>query len=255
MLFGQHSRITQKWLYFLLLPLILVACEQFGRRVEVKGGKNDILTLQPGYTALVIDGATSLESIAEAADMLRTQRNVDLRVLRYQKDASDEITDLEIDVKCPNGSLWGSWDKSDWKKNRAILTIQKDLNGESVYWIGTAPISNTKNLKTLKLANMPPLKKGQVLFRSNCASCHHPLQDMTAPALAGVTNRHSKTWIRNFVRHSAQLIAAGDTAAAGLYNRWGKIPMTRFPHLKDYEIDDIFNYVDFYAKTENNPVP
>jgi mono/diheme cytochrome c family protein len=86
---------------------------------------------------------------------------------------------------------------------------------------------------------------GRALFQEKCASCHHPLNDGTGPALQGVTNRVGDqkklyAWIRN----NAALLASRDPYFMTV-DRQGAA-MNLFPDLKDEEIAAILKYVEEY---------
>lgn len=98
---------------------------------------------------------------------------------------------------------------------------------------------------------------GGAIFKAQCASCHHPLKDLTGPALQGVTGRvPSKEWIYKWVHNSSAVIASGDQYANDLYNKWGKVQMTSFSSLSEAEIDAVINYVEnFKAPVAETPTP
>lgn len=86
---------------------------------------------------------------------------------------------------------------------------------------------------------------GEAIFKAQCASCHHPLKDLTGPALQGVSDRApSKEWIYNWVHNSQAVVASGDQYANELFNNWNKVAMTAFPSLSEAEIDAVIGYVE-----------
>lgn len=104
--------------------------------------------------------------------------------------------------------------------------------------------------------NQAHAQDGKALFTTNCASCHHPVKDVTGPALQGTESRvPSKEWLYKWVRNSAALVSSGDKYANEIFNAWNKTPMTAFPNLSDEEIDAIFAYVESYkAPTAEAPI-
>lgn len=87
-------------------------------------------------------------------------------------------------------------------------------------------------------------QEGKALFQANCASCHHPLKDVTGPALQGITGRApSKDWIYAWVKNSAALTATGDKYAVEI-SKFSPTAMTSFQSLKNEEIDAIIDYVE-----------
>jgi mono/diheme cytochrome c family protein len=115
---------------------------------------------------------------------------------------------------------------------------------------------NTANLaKTLflaifvMLANLKSAQAdtGEQIFKSNCASCHHPLKKSTGPALQGITGRApSKEWLYKWVHNSGAVIASGDAYAKKIYDENGHTPMTAFPQLSTTDIDAVIAYVETY---------
>lgn len=86
---------------------------------------------------------------------------------------------------------------------------------------------------------------GKALFQTNCASCHHPTNPMTGPALKGALARvPNKQWIYDYVHNSAKVIQSGDEYALKVYKNNGSVAMTQFPNLSNEEIDAIMNYCE-----------
>lgn len=99
----------------------------------------------------------------------------------------------------------------------------------------------------LSFSNNVTAQDGQALFSANCASCHHPVKDVTGPALQGAESRvPDKEWLYKWVKNSAAVISSGDKYANEIYNKWNKTAMTAFPNLSNEEIDAIFAYVEAY---------
>lgn len=105
---------------------------------------------------------------------------------------------------------------------------------------------------TFNWANAQDPKKGEALFKDNCASCHSRdmKKDMTGPALAGFEERWAKfpkeelyAWIRN----SSGVIANGalksNSYAKGLYASYNNAVMTPFPNLSDDDIASMLVYI------------
>ena len=87
---------------------------------------------------------------------------------------------------------------------------------------------------------------GEILFKANCASCHKPDKDFTAPALKGVLQRWGgdKKAMYAFIRNPTQ----GENAyAKALEKKWAPAIMTSFK-LSDAELDAIMNYVETSGK-------
>jgi mono/diheme cytochrome c family protein len=82
---------------------------------------------------------------------------------------------------------------------------------------------------------------GKALFNSNCAACHKLDGKSTGPALRGVKDKHSMTWIYNWVHNSSAMIKAGDGEAVKLFAEYKSV-MTAFPQLSTTDIDNIIAY-------------
>lgn len=94
----------------------------------------------------------------------------------------------------------------------------------------------------------PKLQQGKALFTENCSSCHHPLKELTGPALQGAPGRwnNDTARIHAFVHNSQKVINGGDAYAKKLYEEFGETVMTPFPQLSGEDIDAILYYVERY---------
>jgi cytochrome c2 len=100
----------------------------------------------------------------------------------------------------------------------------------------------------LVTASAADKEKGKTTFLNNCASCHNKnMKDkLTGPALGGAQERWGDdkalySWIRN----SQAMIAKGHPKALELWGQWKPTVMTSFPNLKDDEIADVLEYINF----------
>jgi len=85
---------------------------------------------------------------------------------------------------------------------------------------------------------------GKKLFKQNCASCHKLDKKLVGPALAGVSQRRSETWLIQWIRDNAALRASGDADAIAIFEEYGGSVMTAFPALSDDDIRSIIAYTD-----------
>ena len=89
------------------------------------------------------------------------------------------------------------------------------------------------------------VKQGEALFKANCKSCHALDKKVVGPALAGVTKRApSVQWIKDWVKNSAKMVAAGDDYGVKIYEEYQKSQMTAFTSLKDEEIMSLIAYIE-----------
>lgn len=96
--------------------------------------------------------------------------------------------------------------------------------------------------------------KGRDIFRSNCASCHHPVNKATGPAMKGVLERwekdgahqgiDGKTWLYRWIRNNQEVLASGHTYANNLYVEYNRSVMNLFPALTDEDIDAILLFTE-----------
>jgi cytochrome c2 len=105
-------------------------------------------------------------------------------------------------------------------------------------------------------ANAQDSKKGEALFKDNCASCHSRdmKKDMTGPALAGVEDRWSKfpkkelyDWIRNSSGVLGDPSYKSHSYAKGLYASYNNTVMTPFPALTDEDVQSLLVYINNMA--------
>jgi len=80
------------------------------------------------------------------------------------------------------------------------------------------------------------------LFNSRCRACHtYGAGDLVGPDLKGVTDRHSRDWLRKWITSSQALVRAGDPQALALFNRFKHFPMPDQP-FGPGELDALLDY-------------
>lgn len=84
---------------------------------------------------------------------------------------------------------------------------------------------------------------GAALFDANCTQCHQVHRKVIGPALAGINDRQTETWLIPWIKNSQKVIASGDEYANKIYEEYGKTQMQAF-HLTDDEIRSILAYID-----------
>ncbi len=105
-------------------------------------------------------------------------------------------------------------------------------------------ISGMLTLTAVLAGNSLFAQDGKALFSANCASCHKMDQNLTGPALLGVTDRWSskdllKTWIKNW----PAAVATGDEYAVKMKD-WSPSAMNLFPNLTDADLDALISYME-----------
>jgi|GEM_PF-2729495 len=95
---------------------------------------------------------------------------------------------------------------------------------------------------------VPPVfnRRGKAVFDNYCRTCHDPglINDLTGPALFGVTRRRPMDWLYRFTRNPAQMIREGDSIAVRVWDEWKPSLMNAFPNLTDQELEDLYNYIE-----------
>ena len=102
-------------------------------------------------------------------------------------------------------------------------------------------------------ANAQDPKKGEAIFKDNCASCHvkDMKSKMTGPALGGVEERWSKfpkkelyDWIRNSSGVLADASYKSNPYAKSLYVEYKNTNMTAFQNLTDEDMVNLLLYIN-----------
>lgn len=83
---------------------------------------------------------------------------------------------------------------------------------------------------------------GETLFKGNCAQCHAVNDVVVGPALAGLHERRSVSWLIPWIKNSSKVVASGDEYAVKIYNQYQKQQMPSF-QLSDQEITAILTYI------------
>jgi len=104
---------------------------------------------------------------------------------------------------------------------------------------------NSSDKKTVNDYEVTPVvSKGEVLFKTNCASCHKIDKDFTGPALQGSLQRWGgdKKAMYDFIHNPAKSVVE-NAYAKQLFEKWNKTMMLP-SNLSDTELDAIFNYCE-----------
>src|SRR5262249_20254883 len=105
--------------------------------------------------------------------------------------------------------------------------------------VRTPPKENA-TMGLIPLAGPP----GQALFVKLCAGCHTVGKgDRVGPDLNGVTGRHGRAWIANYIRDPEKMRAQKDPAALTLVERY---PNVRMPSvgLSENDAADLLSYME-----------
>ena len=159
-------------------------------------------------------------------------------VIREYKDV---VTDSKVYSKDFTDSLYYSFARLFEEKEYATMVDSTNITiGKRADKIGY--VSNSKTSKTIYKS-----LDGQSLFKQNCASCHHPIKDMTGPGLSGTKYKWESTGddIYAFIRNPQNQIDLGVKSAVAIMN----YDATNMPPqaVSNEEIDAIYRYIDQYS--------
>lgn len=92
------------------------------------------------------------------------------------------------------------------------------------------------------------LRRGEKLFKGECASCHKPDKDMTGPALKhAVENPPTPTWFRTFLTAQDSLLRVRDPYTTRLHDQWGNYPWRHErARLSAAELNDLMAWLEQY---------
>ncbi len=86
-------------------------------------------------------------------------------------------------------------------------------------------------------------KKGEAIFKANCASCHKVHTKLVGPALVGVSEKYDKEWLYAWIKNSQALVKAGDPQAVAIFEEYNKSVMNA-QNLSNAQIDEVLGYLD-----------
>lgn len=136
-------------------------------------------------------------------------------------------------------------------------TIKKIMKIKIILFVFMAIIiaaCDTENNSTNAINTMPEQNaiavthaEGKKLFLLYCATCHHPTNMGTGPALKGAIDRMpNKDWIYDWIKNPAGVLAKNDAYAVELCAKWTPAIMTAFHNLSNSQIDEITAYIESY---------
>lgn len=85
-------------------------------------------------------------------------------------------------------------------------------------------------------------EQGKAIFSQQCAACHSVDKVLVGPALGGVRQRRSLSWILSFVKSPQAVIRSGDPVAKQLYATY-HVMMPDHKDLTDDQIKSVLAYI------------
>ena len=84
---------------------------------------------------------------------------------------------------------------------------------------------------------------GETLYNRTCVACHSiGGGKLVGPDLKGVTAKRSDSWLKEFIKNSAGMIARGDKDAVALFKEYNNMPMPPHP-LNDAQLTALVAYL------------
>jgi mono/diheme cytochrome c family protein len=88
----------------------------------------------------------------------------------------------------------------------------------------------------------PGVKRGEKIFKTNCAACHKLEGKLIGPELLKITDTRDKDWLKLWIKDNNALVASGDKLAKEVQDS-NPAAMTPFPQLSDENLDDLLKYL------------
>ncbi len=95
----------------------------------------------------------------------------------------------------------------------------------------------------------------EILFKTDCSSCHAVEAVLTGPPLAWEDKRKPIQWLRDYTRNNSKVLARGDKYACCIVNQKRWPGMMSFDSLSDWQIDAMYRYIDKVSKEKGIPQP
>jgi len=119
---------------------------------------------------------------------------------------------------------------------------------EPVVVCGTRDLNPSMNLGSFSKEERESRSRGEVLFQSNCTTCHSISRKQIGPALRELCNKYpeeaDKQWLYNWIRNSPKMIFVDkDPRAIALWETYNKVAMNPFLSFTDQDLQDILEYI------------
>lgn len=94
-------------------------------------------------------------------------------------------------------------------------------------------------------------KTGEEVFKENTCNACHMLTNMklVGPGLEGILERRDRAWLKDWIRDSQAMVAAGDEQAVAVFEENNKVPMASYD-LPDEELEALIDYIGGIEKVE-----
>jgi len=108
-------------------------------------------------------------------------------------------------------------------------------------------------IKQIRINDSQEISKGHEIYIQQCASCHGLKMDqnLTGPALKGISERRKLKWIKSFINDSQLMYENRDSIAVDIINLYGgqqiRCGSGKKRELKEDEIEAIIKYIEYEA--------
>lgn len=89
--------------------------------------------------------------------------------------------------------------------------------------------------------------EGKKLYKKHCTQCHKINQKLVGPALAGINDKKSESWLIPWIKNSQKMIESGDEYAVKIFNEYNQTIMPPMP-INDKEVKSVLAYIEQETK-------
>lgn len=133
------------------------------------------------------------------------------------------------------------------------FTTELALDTTGTAKLDSLSINHQTALRTLSEEDLAAVTAGDALFKNNCVQCHAVNDVVVGPALSGITERRSISWLTAWIKNSSKVVASGDEYAVKLFNQYQKQQMPSF-QLSEEEVKNIIKYIESESNTGTSSV-
>lgn len=178
-----------------------------------------------------------------------TGKEADITLLRKKlgllsdADRPDDLEAHSLSLVIGNQST-GRWMKGSPYENPYILATQIGS------WLHNWKAPSRAKREYADAPKLRELSRGEILFRTRCASCHTigavdetSAKPRVGPDLLGVTRTRDRAWLSRWLAEPDKMLAEKDPIATALLAEHGNVPMPNL-RLNDLEIEALLGYIE-----------
>jgi mono/diheme cytochrome c family protein len=131
--------------------------------------------------------------------------------------------------------------------NKVFIPVYLFICFILVSMLSCGPEQSTNTIATDSVS----ITQGQLLFQTNCSGCHNFRHDGIGPNLSGITETHSVSWLKEFIRSPRTILDSETDQAKKLLADYHSV-MPSFTTLKEEELDQLISLLHT-QKTKQKP--